>query len=440
MTQKGRKIHSNRNSPSIGEEEETQEENDTVDSYGIPHIRVDSRDSSLDSSAINSSCEARNREIPKAPKLKSKKNGKLLARLSFLNLKSVGDADTVERSSSVRVSLFKRIIRSKSKENVLVDPKDDVKNSETLNRVRSFSENNVLNVEPMHSSRSMQNLKAYAEQELNVQEALCLLRSRVGSLESARLIYNISEAATTLARKGDGHKINEYSSIITNGREEGIGGGGGGVVVLTEPEDSAKKAQKKFSFSPFAYIMSSMSSGSGSSQKEVAEQQQEQVNTVIRQLSRRKIILTQYFSGEKVPKIPLDRYLGRLVRYFDAYHDQFPSPNSAGMRSLVASVIYVDRLRAMNLDFQVTSYNVHRLLLVAMLLAIKFAEDEHPSNEYVAGVGGLEVSELCDLEIRFCLAIQFNFMISIEELRGVLHNFDDVQRHEICEPEDSNIS
>ncbi|KAI8588649.1 cyclin-domain-containing protein [Geranomyces variabilis] len=67
----------------------------------------------------------------------------------------------------------------------------------------------------------------------------------------------------------------------------------------------------------------------------------------------------------------------------------------------------------------VDSYNVHRLLITGIMVAVKFHSDVFFTNLHYARVGGLPVHELNELEMEFLLSNGFDLIISVEELQFV---------------------
>lgn len=121
------------------------------------------------------------------------------------------------------------------------------------------------------------------------------------------------------------------------------------------------------------------------------------------------------FDGEKIPEIGLNDYLYRLVRYMDGWFKVKPSSSSVGIRTLIMSVIYIQRVRTMVPDFCLNDYNVHRLFMVSMLIAAKFSEDKPVSNAYWAKVGGVKLAKLNHIESTFCTLTEFNLNVSDED-------------------------
>lgn len=61
-------------------------------------------------------------------------------------------------------------------------------------------------------------------------------------------------------------------------------------------------------------------------------------------------------------------------------------------------------------------FNVHRILLVSVLLAVKANEDVHFDNKHYSKVGGIVLSELNELEIAMLERFKFDLKVSVTEL------------------------
>jgi hypothetical protein len=60
-------------------------------------------------------------------------------------------------------------------------------------------------------------------------------------------------------------------------------------------------------------------------------------------------------------------------------------------------MILLDRIQTYNPNFIISSCNIHKLLLSAMVVAAKYWDDDSYLNSYYAKVGGLAVGELNQL-------------------------------------------
>lgn len=109
------------------------------------------------------------------------------------------------------------------------------------------------------------------------------------------------------------------------------------------------------------------------------------------------------FHADKAPLISLPRYLERVLSYA-------PCSNSC----FIIALIYIDRIIQTHSDFILNSLSVHRVLITSVMLATKFFDDETFNNLYYARVGGLQVSELNQLEQKFLLLIDFSLTIQAE--------------------------
>ncbi|ORX93869.1 cyclin-domain-containing protein [Basidiobolus meristosporus CBS 931.73] len=117
------------------------------------------------------------------------------------------------------------------------------------------------------------------------------------------------------------------------------------------------------------------------------------------------------FHARKIPSIDVHAYLTRILKYC-------PSTNDC----LIAVVVYLERIRSKCRDkneqgLVIDPYNIHRLIIVAFVIATKFFSDIFYTNTRYAKVGGLAASELNSLELQFLKLTEFNLNIDSEELQ-----------------------
>jgi len=141
------------------------------------------------------------------------------------------------------------------------------------------------------------------------------------------------------------------------------------------------------------------------------------------------------FWRQQVPKVPLTDYLHRMIRYINVWESGvetddamaqiskqvYCSRENVGIRAAICGLIYLCRLSSV---IPITSNSIHRALLTAVLLGVKFTEDYPITLNFWAKVGGLSKQrELEGLELFFCKQINFELFISDEEynhLSGLL--------------------
>jgi len=106
------------------------------------------------------------------------------------------------------------------------------------------------------------------------------------------------------------------------------------------------------------------------------------------------------FSANSIPSITIYEYLIRIQKYANIEKN-----------TLILSLIYIDRLCKLG-NIVLTYYNIHRILFTAILLAIKYNEDEFFENTYYADIAGIKVWELKVIEYNFFCICGFNLYVN----------------------------
>lgn len=81
----------------------------------------------------------------------------------------------------------------------------------------------------------------------------------------------------------------------------------------------------------------------------------------------------------------------------------------------IITLIYGERMLQRNDGFQITRRNVHRLMLVSLLLASKMLDDFYCRNMYYATACGITLEALNALELKMCFMMGFNLNVSVDE-------------------------
>ena len=108
----------------------------------------------------------------------------------------------------------------------------------------------------------------------------------------------------------------------------------------------------------------------------------------------------RYFMLKNIPSISIKDFLIRLTKYGKICES-----------TLIMILIYVDRI-CHRYNFKITYNNIYKLMLVAMVIATKYNEDEIYSSDFYAKLGGISKIELNNLEYDFLSMINFNLFIS----------------------------
>ncbi|KAL8450485.1 hypothetical protein Emag_003175 [Eimeria magna] len=106
------------------------------------------------------------------------------------------------------------------------------------------------------------------------------------------------------------------------------------------------------------------------------------------------------FLSASEPMITVSDYVERLARFFQCSRECF-----------ILALIYIDRLLQSNKHVWLCPLNVHRLVVTALMVAVKFADDTFYSNAYYAKVGGLPVKEINYLEATLLRMLRFRLHV-----------------------------
>ena len=108
------------------------------------------------------------------------------------------------------------------------------------------------------------------------------------------------------------------------------------------------------------------------------------------------------FNSNCIPNISLYEYLIRIQKY-----------TLIEKSTWILALIYIDRLCRLG-KIILTCYNIHRILFTAVLLAIKYNEDNFFENEYYAKIAGVKNFELVNLEYNFFYKCNFDMYVDEE--------------------------
>lgn len=109
------------------------------------------------------------------------------------------------------------------------------------------------------------------------------------------------------------------------------------------------------------------------------------------------------FDSITIPKVSISEYLDRIRQYTKCSDSCF-----------VFAFIYIDRLLQNISSSKLTMKNIHRLILAAIVLAIKYLDDSYYDNETYAKVGGVSLSEINSLESHMLFLINYNLYVDNE--------------------------
>ena len=116
-------------------------------------------------------------------------------------------------------------------------------------------------------------------------------------------------------------------------------------------------------------------------------------------ISNEKIKL---FMLKKIPSISIKDYLLRLSKHSKICESTF-----------IYILIYIDRF-CYKYKIEINYYNVYKLIIASMVIAIKFNEDDFYSSEFYEKLGGISKLEMNNLQYEFVRMINFNLFVKEE--------------------------
>ena len=135
------------------------------------------------------------------------------------------------------------------------------------------------------------------------------------------------------------------------------------------------------------------------------------------------------FTTKMSPTISIKNYLLRLTKFTKMEES-----------TMILILIYIDRICNYN-NIQLNYRNIFKLILASTLVAIKFNEDVHYSLEVYAKIGGVQPSEMENLEFHFLILIKFALNVDkklYDKYSQTLLSFqddDDYDEYDECEEE-----
>lgn len=100
-----------------------------------------------------------------------------------------------------------------------------------------------------------------------------------------------------------------------------------------------------------------------------------------------------------IPSISLIDYIKHIMKY-----------SQMEISTLINAIIYIDRFCYKN-NYILTENNIHRILLSACLVSLKFNEDKLINNRDYSEIVGVSLEELNQLEFKMYLMLHFSLNV-----------------------------
>jgi hypothetical protein len=125
--------------------------------------------------------------------------------------------------------------------------------------------------------------------------------------------------------------------------------------------------------------------------------------------------INDIFNPKKMPNISISDYINRIIEYTNIEEN-----------TLICALIYIDSISNKK---KITISNIYKILFSAVLISIKFNEDEIYPNNFYAQIAGVPSQELLQMEHEFLILINFNLLIDenkFSSLKIALKNLNQI--------------
>ena len=114
------------------------------------------------------------------------------------------------------------------------------------------------------------------------------------------------------------------------------------------------------------------------------------------------------FDLKSEPKISLAKYLNRIILY-----------SKIELSTIFVGLIYLNKILEKGL--MLTEYNVHKLLCISILIAIKYNEDKISNNEYYSKIFGLSLKVVNYLEYSYLKLLDYKLYVEQQYIKNFYH-------------------
>ena len=124
-----------------------------------------------------------------------------------------------------------------------------------------------------------------------------------------------------------------------------------------------------------------------------------------------KYVKHDIFYISRQPSISIEDYINRIFKN-----------TKMNISTLIMSIIYIDRFCELN-GYILSKKNIHRIILTACLLSMKFNEDVNVNTNYYASVAGIPVKDLNNLEFYLIVKLEFSLFVDYNIYQKYLEYF-----------------
>jgi len=121
------------------------------------------------------------------------------------------------------------------------------------------------------------------------------------------------------------------------------------------------------------------------------------------------------FFSKEVPEISILDYLYRIKNFSEAEDNTF-----------ILALIYIDKI-CETASIVLSENNIHRILFMSILTAIKYNEDMYYDNECYAKIAGISAKELNKMEFEYLKLIKFELYVNKSKFNKHKNYFNEIK-------------
>ena len=112
------------------------------------------------------------------------------------------------------------------------------------------------------------------------------------------------------------------------------------------------------------------------------------------------------------PRVPLLKFVKQIMK-----------ATGCPFSVLAGAIVLLRRLLQMHKNLVVSIDNMHRIMLITILIADKFLEDIPCGNDVFAEIMKMSVESISELELEFLCLLKYSPFISLSEIEQVLNSW-----------------
>ena len=161
--------------------------------------------------------------------------------------------------------------------------------------------------------------------------------------------------------------------------------------------------------------------------KSIAQNLKDIIKENIQNNQMKYVIKSDLFYLSRFPSISIEDYINRIF-----------NSTKMNISTLIISIIYIDRFCESN-GYVLSLNNIHRILLAACLLSIKFNEDINISEHYYSNIAGVPINDLNNLEFYLYVKLKFSLFVDFEYYQKYFEYFCKSSNFSIKEGESKSV-